>query len=49
MALADDAFTERGATYAVLHATAQGALYADLGWAGTSEMARSLHGNDQTP
>lgn len=50
MAMADDAFTERGATYAVLHATAQGApLYADLGWAGTSEMARSLHGNDQTP
>lgn len=43
MTLADDAFAERGATYAVLHATAQGKpLYADLGWSGTSEMARNL-------
>lgn len=50
MALADDAFAERGATYAVLHATAQGKpLYADLGWAGTSEMARSLRAGGRTP
>ncbi|MEX5404685.1 GNAT family N-acetyltransferase [Stenotrophomonas sp. WED208] len=43
MSWADRAFAERGVTYAVLHATEQGRpLYADLGWAPTREMARTL-------
>lgn len=42
-ALVKAAFAERGATHAVLHATAQGKpLYADPGWSGTNEMARFL-------
>ncbi|WP_309340642.1 GNAT family N-acetyltransferase [Stenotrophomonas sp.] len=50
MALADAAFAERGVDYAVLHATAQGQpLYADLGWAATSEMARTLHTGSAAP
>ncbi|MBH1430582.1 GNAT family N-acetyltransferase [Stenotrophomonas maltophilia] len=50
MQLADDAFAERKVSYAILHATAQATpLYAGLGWAGTSEMARALHGNGSSP
>lgn len=50
MALADAAFAERGVDYAVLHATAQGQpLYAGLGWAATSEMARSLRTGSAAP
>jgi len=34
----------------VLHATAQGKpLYADLGWAATSEMARDLRSGGDVP
>lgn len=42
MRLADEAFARRGIPYAVLHATEQGRpLYADLGWSGTTEMAKA--------
>lgn len=50
MKLADHAFAGRGVAYAVLHATAQGKpLYADLGWASTSEMARDLRSGGDVP
>lgn len=50
MKLADHAFAGRGVAYAVLHATAQGKpLYADLGWAATSEMARDLRSGGDVP
>jgi ribosomal protein S18 acetylase RimI-like enzyme len=43
MQLADDAFLERGIRYVILHATEQGRdLYRQLGWSGTTEMARTL-------
>ena len=43
MQLADDEFARRGVTYAILHATEQGRpLYERLGWAGTTEMAKTL-------
>jgi len=43
MQLADEEFAKRGATYAILHATEQGRpLYERLGWAGTTEMAKTL-------
>ncbi|WP_322044636.1 GNAT family N-acetyltransferase [Paraburkholderia sp. J67] len=43
MQLADEAFAQRGIRYAILHATEQGRdLYRQLGWGGTTEMARTL-------
>ncbi|RAR66042.1 ribosomal protein S18 acetylase RimI-like enzyme [Paraburkholderia unamae] len=43
MTLADEAFAQRGVTYAILHATEQGRpLYQGLGWSGTTEMAKAL-------
>jgi len=50
MKLADHAFAGRAVAYAVLHATTQGKpLYADLGWAATSEMARDLRSASEVP
>jgi ribosomal protein S18 acetylase RimI-like enzyme len=41
MKLAESEFAKRGIEYAVLHATEQGrALYSQLGWSGTTEMAK---------
>lgn len=41
--LAEAEFTRRGLQFAVLHATAAGQpVYAQAGWAGTSEMAKRL-------
>ena len=41
MRLADAEFSQRGIQYLVLHATEKGRfLYADLGWNGTTEMAK---------
>ncbi|SDC51186.1 GNAT family N-acetyltransferase [Paraburkholderia lycopersici] len=43
MQLADEEFARRGVTYAILHATGQGRpLYEDLGWSGTTEMAKAV-------
>lgn len=43
MQLADDEFARRGIRYVILHATEQGRdLYRQLGWSGTTEMARTL-------
>ncbi len=43
MQLADEAFARRGIRYAILHATEQGRdLYRQLGWGGTTEMAKAL-------
>jgi hypothetical protein len=43
MAEADAEFARRGISYLVLHATEAGrALYAQIGWAPTAEMAKVL-------
>ncbi|WP_321888826.1 GNAT family N-acetyltransferase [Paraburkholderia bannensis] len=43
MQLADEEFTRRGIRYAILHSTEQGRdLYRQLGWGGTTEMAKTL-------
>jgi ribosomal protein S18 acetylase RimI-like enzyme len=43
MQLADEEFARRGIRYAILHATEQGRdLYRQLGWGGTTEMAKPL-------
>lgn len=43
MQLADEAFARRGIRHAILHATEQGRdLYRQLGWSGTTEMAKAL-------
>lgn len=43
MRLADAEFARRGVDYAVLHATDKGRpLYQELGWNGTTEMAKTL-------
>jgi ribosomal protein S18 acetylase RimI-like enzyme len=43
MQLADEEFVRRGIRYAILHATEQGRdLYRQLGWGGTTEMAKPL-------
>jgi ribosomal protein S18 acetylase RimI-like enzyme len=43
MQLADEEFARRGIRYAILHATEQGRdLYRQLGWSGTTEMAKPL-------
>jgi ribosomal protein S18 acetylase RimI-like enzyme len=43
MQLADEEFARRGVQYTILHATEQGRpLYEDLGWSGTTEMAKVL-------
>jgi ribosomal protein S18 acetylase RimI-like enzyme len=40
---AEVAFSERGLPYAILHATEKGRpLYAGLGWAPTTEMAKAV-------
>jgi len=46
---ADREFAKRGVAFVVLHATKMGRLlYEQLGWSGTSEMAKSLSQGDQT-
>ncbi|WP_407668372.1 GNAT family N-acetyltransferase [Paraburkholderia bannensis] len=43
MQLADEEFARRGIRYAILHSTEQGRdLYRQLGWGGTTEMAKTL-------
>lgn len=43
MDLAEAEFARRGVGYAILHATAKGRpLYQELGWKGTTEMAKAL-------
>jgi ribosomal protein S18 acetylase RimI-like enzyme len=43
MQLAEQEFTRRGLQFAILHATAAGRpLYENLGWSGTTEMAKHL-------
>lgn len=43
MRLADAEFVRRGVQYAILHSTDQGrSLYHDLGWKGTTEMAKRI-------
>jgi ribosomal protein S18 acetylase RimI-like enzyme len=43
MRLSDDEFARRGVDYSVLHATEKGnALYSQLGWAQTTEMAKTV-------
>ncbi|MBN3857234.1 GNAT family N-acetyltransferase [Paraburkholderia sp. Ac-20340] len=43
MELADAEFARRGIRYAILHSTEQGRdLYRQLGWGGTTEMAKAL-------
>ena len=43
MQLAEAEFAKRGVQYGVLHATEKGRpLYADIGWNGTTEMAKTI-------
>lgn len=43
MELAEEEFRRRGVTYAILHSTTKGKpLYANMGWGGTTEMAKAL-------
>jgi GNAT superfamily N-acetyltransferase len=50
MALAEAEFARRGVSFAILHATGQGrALYAGMGWSGTTEMAKRIDRDSLRP